>query len=142
MKLPVPIVVVLGVLAFASNSAYAGESDSHPGAQLLGRVGANQYKVYWSCPKDACRVLIDRPPTPVIPALPSSSEKRAIPVNQAWVLRSDGTSIAQLYGLPSGVQDRYVFVFPQSAKAEAFAVVLKFGDHISTWWLAQDETAK
>jgi hypothetical protein len=134
--------VSIGVCAIAWGCLSARAGEGFPETQLLGRVGTGQYKVYWSCSQGACRLLIDRPATPAIPPLPSASDRPTIPNNQAWVLRSDGTSIAQLNGTAGGAQDKYIFLFPPSARTEAFAVALKFGDHISTWWLPQATSAK
>lgn len=59
------------------------------------------------------------------------------PPTQVWLLKADGTHIPGLRETPARVGATN-FEFPLSAETAAFAVVVRIGDQLHTWWLAAE----
>jgi len=129
------LLITLVALMCAGVETYAASDVSADEARLLGYAGESKNRVYWTCRLNACRVNIaftnGNPPKPIV------SENPAIIPTQVWVLRADGSSISGRRAIPSSIGATN-FEFPLSAQEEAFAVVVRIGDKLHTWWLTAD----
>jgi|SRR6185369_232594 len=118
-------------LMCVSGHVYPANEEGAGDARLLGSVGEVKNRVYWACRLNACRVNIAFTPKPVV------SEKPQATPTQVWLLKADGSTIPGLRALPSDIGATN-FEFPLSAQKDAFAVVVRIGDQLHTWWLAVD----
>jgi len=125
-------------LLCAGVKAHAAGEGGAADARLLGSVGEAKDRVYWVCRINACRVNIAF--TRGNPTQPIVSEKPVTIPTQVWLLRADGSAMPGLRAIPSSMGATN-FDFPLSAQAEAFAVVVRIGDKLHTWWLAADSAA-
>lgn len=91
------------------------------GIKLPGKVES----VIWSIQKSTATVQV------ILPSVPGDKPLPPVPATQAWLLRSDGTTIPQsakpstaAIGMGGAVTQSVCYAFPTSASAEAVAVVV------------------
>lgn len=133
---------VWGALVLCGASAHAAGDVGAAEGRLLGRAEGSNSRVYWACRFGACRVNIaiaDRGPAQTAA---TGSRITVGPPTQVWVLKADGSHIPGLRVVPTDIGASN-FEFPLSAQEEAFAVVVRIGDRLHTWWLeAESASAK